>query len=629
MLKFMYQQGSEPRFVEPWLRITANLVLALYLALFMSGASSYVGAGTSVEAAIFSVLFYAIYTTGAGLAFIAFIRGFISYRTLVVSEIVGVVAVLPAFLGDTALDALTKNYVASLASLVIFPTVARLGDRRSILTFAATLTCVLSLICLLDACFLDGFTNTTGRAAGFLVNPNVAGLALLLFATGSLPGVPVRWRPAFLVLVAGAVMVTLSRSSLLIGACALVGATPAMRKAGYPAGNFRRAAPSIVAVVAILLSFYVCALTNNKAFSVAAGESFGGIRTTAAMWQNIQRKVKVGEPSVPRPAVAQSDGSKPTSSGSVVAVPPQPPDTNTESQVTPQLLAEAEHENSAVARGVVAERALDAYRSGPKTGRGLSYAFLLAPHNSFLLFAVAFGILGWLIIPLFVVGLLVVPPWKNSLPFVVLVVGGSSVSHDLYLSVPLVAGLVLLLISVGNIPPAEVQAGRSKFDRLPFTAASFVAFFGGVLIFFAQYPSKPVTFELQKSEIRPLSGQAYFAVVPPAEPRGLMRIDGIAGPGVAPDAGLKATEDDKVLGPASASLDDVISLGAGRYGYENMWFVFSSSDGSDPTRNDRSYRMTTVQRPHPLFYFALAVLLGWCLAVFNWSRRTNAVRGAG
>jgi len=50
-------------------------------------------------------------------------------------------------------------------------------------------------------------------------------------------------------------------------------------------------------------------------------------------------------------------------------------------------------------------------------------------------------------------------------------------------------------------------------------------------------------------------------------------------------------EDDKLLSSSHSSHDEIRSLGAGRYSHWNENLYFSSSDGSDPNKNGRKYRI--------------------------------------
>ena len=61
----------------------------------------------------------------------------------------------------------------------------------------------------------DSEFATLGRAAGFFMNPNQAGAALILGFALSLGAVPPRWRVLYSVIVAGGVALTLSRGALV------------------------------------------------------------------------------------------------------------------------------------------------------------------------------------------------------------------------------------------------------------------------------------------------------------------------------------------------------------------------------------------------------------------------------
>ena len=87
--------------------------------------------------------------------------------------------------------------------------------------------------------------------------------------------------------------------------------------------------------------------------------------------------------------------------------------------------------NSISARWLLMEGAFLSYQSGPFFGQGLAAAHALQPHNTFLLFAVAFGDLGWLV-PIAFLGLTVY--WVRSIPHLPLFLATFTVmmtSHDI------------------------------------------------------------------------------------------------------------------------------------------------------------------------------------------------------
>jgi len=54
---------------------------------------------------------------------------------------------------------------------------------------------------------------------------------------------------------------------------------------------------------------------------------------------------------------------------------------------------------------------------------------------------------------------------------------------------------------------------------------------------------------------------------------------------------LRVFEDDAELGPGHSRHVDITARGSGRFSHWGRWLMFSSSDGSDPRTNGRSYRM--------------------------------------
>jgi hypothetical protein len=120
--------------------------------------------------------------------------------------------------------------------------------------------------------------------------------------------------------------------------------------------------------------------------------------------------------------------------------------------------------NSLAARGLFFEAAILAYRTGPRLGRGLAAAHALSPHNSFLMFAIAFGHLGWLIPIAF---LLLCAWWVRSIeqaPIFLATFAVLLTSHD----VLLVPGLLLPII----LGMAALNARLSLAEDHPCGAAA-------------------------------------------------------------------------------------------------------------------------------------------------------------
>ncbi len=118
----------------------------------------------------------------------------------------------------------------------------------------------------------------------------------------------------------------------------------------------------------------------------------------------------------------------------------------------------------------------------------------------------------------------------------------------------------------------------------------------------AQICVDPDVFQIElKRPFAPKGGLMYHAVVGSDSWRtptflkstafGNMRL----APGDTEDGQKRSTailcEDDRHLGPAHASFDDIGKLGSGRYSHrQHVGILFSTSDGSNPNKNGRRYR---------------------------------------
>ena len=117
-------------------------------------------------------------------------------------------------------------------------------------------------------------------------------------------------------------------------------------------------------------------------------------------------------------------------------------------------------------------------------------------------------------------------------------------------------------------------------------------------------------FNIPTTKVKPMDGRAYFVPLPPAMPKGVLRIDSR----LSSESDIEATvltESGRVLGPGNVSDRDVVLAGEGRYMVKNMWLLFSASDGSNPATNRKLYHFSTFLVIHPLFKYMVLALLGW------------------
>jgi hypothetical protein len=120
--------------------------------------------------------------------------------------------------------------------------------------------------------------------------------------------------------------------------------------------------------------------------------------------------------------------------------------------------------NSISARGLLIERAYLSYQNGPFFGQGFAAAHALQPHNAFLLFALAFGDLGW-IVPLAFLGLTAYSIRSvQQLPLFLASFAVMMTSHDILFTLGLLAPFILGI--------AGLNAQRYLVDDAPDAVAA-------------------------------------------------------------------------------------------------------------------------------------------------------------
>ncbi len=577
---------------------TSILFVGLYIASFQSGLISYIsselGRAPQIKHIIFIIYDFVVLTAAAG------ILSSTRHKRLFISLIIFVAfSFIPLIFPNSEIGPVTKSYVVSLASMLFISVAACCGGIRRLAQFSASITCLASIACLLDVCFSDGFSNTAGRAASLYINPNVAALALLLGAAASTWSVPYRWRPAYIVLVAGAIVTTLSRSAIVMGSMTLIACIPALIHDRQTAlveirAGMGRALASFVLVAAFISS----ALNSNHAFDVATHDSFLGVQT-ALSWLKVGTSIVVdnqktaadgqgkdvvaGGESAPRPAAAVQDMGK--------------------------AIAITEANNSAATRGLLAWRSWLQFRNAPMTGIGLERAFALAPHNTYLLFAVAFGYYGWLIVPSLAALILFLSGWRRGLPSATLVVMAAFFSHDSLFALPLISPLVIILASSSTSPKV---AAVERYITNPNIFLALIASLIVVACSFGYISERDKVWsyetDITSDKIQPLGGYAFYAPLLPARPRGLVRLSAQDASGT---SGIILTESGTPLEAGNNAVDKIQSLGHGRYGFDNMWLLFSSSDGSDASANGKLYHLSAQVIIHPLFFLTVLATVIW------------------
>jgi O-Antigen ligase len=508
-------------------------------------------------------------------------------------------------------DWVAKNLVVAMMLLICI-TVLILGSTPSLLLkLSATVTALTAVICCLDILFADGLTNTAGRAAGLAINPNDAATGLFLAAAATYRAVPKRLQNPFLLLVGGAIFFTLSRSTLL-AAVILVSGVGALsvwqtiRNGGRP--RFGRAFSGLSIFFAVgLLIWCVAALFNNDRFAVAATDSFDGIRTAIEALERAGRSVRTA---VQAPSGPQSQTQSGRSEAEIVAI----------------GKASEQERNSVSARGLFMWRAFITYASGPFFGSGLAVAHEIAPHNTFLMFAVAFGHPGWLV-PFALIGLTFYRVRDiNQLPLGLATTAVMMISHDILfpsLIVPIAVGIA------GNISKhSTAKVCRYSFAAIRCVVLSASIFFivgcGAVIAKFGDYTTfRPSDRTKAIEQIE----SVFAAPIPRLEFAGVFRLADLASQDSV-GRNLFLLEDGKVLSDVEApSNPDHLTLERGQYlVWRRRALLFSTSDGSDPRSNGRIYEARMPVSIHPLILLAIGAILIWCAAIVRGRGELNRMK---
>ncbi|MDX8513976.1 hypothetical protein [Mesorhizobium captivum] len=530
----------------------------------------------------------------------------------------------------------------------------------TVLRLSASVTALNAVICFLDLLFANGFTNTPGRAAGLAINPNVAAAGLLLGAAASYRAVSQKWRASFLVLVSAALLATLSRSTFL--AAFFTVAVPIVVRVWHQFRSGRRFRVDTndwgraLAVAFALLGAICIALATNTYFRVAIGDSFAGVLSISRALDEASEAVDTSQDQSP-PAAATTPSpagaSQPTLEASssagtappaakpettsatpkvdtpaeAVAPSPPPSDARPSSAVSQstnlakmralgERLTDEGKRNSISARALFLERGLIAYREGGFFGRGLEEAQALAPHNTFVLFAIAFGHLGWLI-PIGLVGFaFCFGRNADDLALGVAVVGVMLTSHDflltpsLFLPVALGIGGMLAERRASALKLSPAGKGEPRSFALG-TAAGVAAFAAGCTAILLVTP--PLAAGRLQNETMFAARGGYETLLPPPQFPGLFQFDNLSG--IPPLQASYLREDGISLQRVDWSAHAWPAVRKGEYTFRRRDSVlFSATDSSDPRKNGRTYEVAVPLSVSPLCFLLLGTIIAWSIA---------------
>jgi hypothetical protein len=595
------------------IRAIAAALAATAIVAFQSGFLAFFQPLFADDPPLWRTIYYGYWGLTLAVALIVFCTDPVVRRQSVPVVVICPLIAALAFLHP--LDWVSKNLIVAMLLLPCVIILTAGSATLHLMRLSASVTALNAAICLLDILFPDGFTNTVGRAAGLALNPNDAATGLLLGTAATWWAVPRRWQGSFLVLGGAGIFVTLSRSTLLAGVLiAIVVATMSLGRSLRDGKRPRLRWSAMVyggLLVLFLASWIASALFTNDRFAIAAGDSFSGLRGALSAIEVASRPARLAVQDLAARRAPAGAGMAETESHARAFEAAR-----VEAQVAAiSKVSETEGDkNSVSARALFMWRSFIMYEAGPFFGRGLAVAHDLVPHNTFLLFAVAFGHLGWLV-PLALAGLTL---WRvrseNQLPLAMAVITVMMTSHDILfpgLIVPIAIGIA------GNISgPAETQVTRASLGGVRgVTIAASVLFIIGCSVIVLKFAGDK-TISLATG-VKPVEDSDFVFAARLARPEfsGVLRLADVSSEG-SPGEKLLLMEDGKVLSDSQARDTAVMTEGMGRYLiWRRNTLLFSTSDNSDPRVNGRAYEVRVPVSIHPLVLAVAAGVLAWCMMV--------------
>ncbi|HWB15760.1 MAG TPA: glycosyltransferase [Vicinamibacterales bacterium] len=559
-------------------------------------------------------VFYTLYGALALTALAAFVTRVEIRRTVMPWAVAAVLGLAAVVLHPIGL--VTRAYIIAVVMSGATVVLMLASAPRALLQLTAAVTALNAVLCFVDLSFADGFTNTAGRAAGLAINPNVAAAAILLGAAASHRAVPKRLYASFLVLTAGSIAVTLSRSTMLAAAAAVaIPAVIEMRRRSRAPKPRRTRLEGVrpAAVVAIGLAAWIglAALTNYR-FRWAASEAATDSISFVTALQAAHRAVGVLARDSPSSMAAGRSGGVQPSGGDVPiagAAPAAGPADASRIAALDERLSSEGGRNSISARTLFLERALLAYRDDGFFGVGLEAAHPLVPHNTFVLFALAFGHLGWLI-PLGLVALTAYAARDaRDLPLTVAVIGTMATSHDILLTPSLLLPIAIGLGGLIARASACGDAPRLRRTIAMSSAAGVILFALGCLVIVDFSPPLDVE-RIGPTAITDYRG-AYLANVPP------QTFAGVFVPAITdgPERTAFLRDDSHPLTRVAWNSGARPVVASGEYSLADGVVAFAPADGSDPRTNGRVVELGLPRQVGASCYALFAALAVWGVGV--------------
>lgn len=305
-------------------------------------------------------------------------------------------------------------------------------------------------VCLIFAVFINlfeiyypgSFSINPGRSAGIYVNSNIAAYALNTGMILTFSFVAPRFRLIFLFLVGSAILSTMSRSGLLI--FCVIALLLLLRKE-VPI-SLKKTDVMMNAFVMVLLSlyFYSAYLFVPDFNWVVNKKMQNSVRFSEGIAASPKNYVQINPTSDPTSNPTSSSQSGASNDGVEAKTQENVPGSLTEGIQTIKVI---EKTNSEMARTKLIGLSLSVFKSNPFLGVGMAKAWQLSPHNIYLLHGVAYGLVGWVVVPGLILMIFLIGDRKIGLYMAIVYLLAGLFSHNLMVDRTILLPLAMVAAS--------------------------------------------------------------------------------------------------------------------------------------------------------------------------------------
>jgi len=283
-------------------------------------------------------------------------------------------------------------------------------------------------------------------------------------------------------------------------------------------------------------------------------------------------------------------------------------------------LVELEKESSTAARIFLLICSFRIYQTGPSLGQGIEIAHSLAPHNCFLLFAVAFGSFGWLIVFFLLHWPYIITESNRGVIFALAIALISFFSHDIFLMPGLIVVIAIgyagLTVQDNELLDRNIEIDRTLGKTVIVGGTVFIL---GLLVLSSTRTAYEVN--LEKRNIQAMEGNNYYYFLERPSFSGIFRVknNGFAARKNSTEEKFLFFEDQSAIKKgANWSVRNTPVERGQFWQYHRRALIFTTIDGTDPRTNMRNYRVIAPIEIHPLYYFLLLLTLAWTIVSARW-----------